>query len=324
MKTKRLNWVLISLSILTFFSCSTIRTTVSTKSISTNNQTLIQAPLVAELNVESMKKVEAEKNLTRKERKIYKDEEIEKIVITQALEANDADVMIEPRFTEKHNRRGRLLSMSVTGYAAQYDNFRTYEAKDSILLDAIYGRERSIARVYDGFSTPSVGGGGLFGKNPLGLNRPKTKKNKLDHNSGMILSGGLGLTTEDWISFDISAGYQFGTAISTGIYAYIPTDSYPRNFSAGVFLQYTILKTRLSPFIRGQLGFNSVSIDSDAHLEARKIDYRVEGGVQYRFNERNSLALGVGVQQVYDYHYHYDYYSSRGEFALSLRYTHKF
>jgi hypothetical protein len=61
--------------------------------------------------------------------------------VNNALSTNNADVLLEPRFTLEVTSRG--TKVTVTGFPANYKNFRSITESDTQLLDNMYNIMRS-------------------------------------------------------------------------------------------------------------------------------------------------------------------------------------
>lgn len=115
-------------------SCATVNRTFSTsKTIEATDAKLIQAPVVVEISVDESKRTSDEivdpgKNVPL--------EELKQTVVSRALLKVDGDVLLEPRFNIDRTSKGRIKLVSVSGYSARYKNFRPFELKDTILLEA--------------------------------------------------------------------------------------------------------------------------------------------------------------------------------------------
>jgi hypothetical protein len=61
--------------------------------------------------------------------------------VNNALSTNNADVLLEPRFSFESSFRG--TTVTVTGFPANYKNFRSITESDTQLLDNMYNIMRS-------------------------------------------------------------------------------------------------------------------------------------------------------------------------------------
>jgi len=61
--------------------------------------------------------------------------------VNNALAANNADVLLEPRFSYESTARG--MTVRVTGFPANYKNFRSITERDTVLINNTYHLLRS-------------------------------------------------------------------------------------------------------------------------------------------------------------------------------------
>ena len=61
--------------------------------------------------------------------------------VNNALAANNADVLLEPRFSYESTIRG--MTVRVTGFPANYKNFRSITERDTVLINNTYHLLRS-------------------------------------------------------------------------------------------------------------------------------------------------------------------------------------
>lgn len=114
------NFFIVAGAILILAACSTPQpTTVSTLKL-LGIQTTITADITAELDV-SPTKVTAYMNM--KELKGYSLDLAKEAVISKAVIAANADVLVEPRFIIDGNIY-KITGITVTGYPASYKNFK--------------------------------------------------------------------------------------------------------------------------------------------------------------------------------------------------------
>jgi len=109
-------------------ACSTLKTnTVKESDIS--GPTVIQKPVVADLDV-SDKKVTGTYTTSSKNTVTY----AKQMAINEALKPSNADVLIEPRY--EITKSFRKIEVTVTGYPATYKNFRPMETSDTTFIKA--------------------------------------------------------------------------------------------------------------------------------------------------------------------------------------------
>ncbi len=69
---------------------------------------------------------------------------LEEQVVAKALDACGADILIEPQFSRQYEK-GKIVSISVSGYPAYYRNFHKYEKSEDTQPDGpqvvVYGAE---------------------------------------------------------------------------------------------------------------------------------------------------------------------------------------
>ncbi len=125
MTTKFLSFALI---LIVLSSCAT-RKTITSKSAEINGPTIIQKPVIADLDVEEKKvsgvvvgKVKTPIN------------QLKQLAIADALKKADADVLVEPRFEIDFEKT--KTTVTVTGFPAKYENFRPMEEKDTIFVNS--------------------------------------------------------------------------------------------------------------------------------------------------------------------------------------------
>lgn len=308
MRIIRLRRLLFALPLLSMLSCSSLRTSVATKSLSATGERLIQAPLVAELDVDSTTKIEGVKSLTKREGKIYRDEAAKDLVMAEALERKGGDVMIEPRFTTTYNKKGYLRTIAVSGYSAKYDSFRQFELRDTLLLDVIYGRERVVAPVSRYVEPvtlePVVTKGGESVRSVI-----EGKKSNGYTRSGLVISAGYTLGSgiiEGYLGYQVKR-------FTTGFYYMnmsceeLDNGNYlnGRSHSFGVYTQFNILNKAFTPYIRANIGPKLISYESVNWGEEHDIvaDYGAEFGAQYSPKGRSSFSLGVAIRRAFDIDY---------------------
>lgn len=142
---------------LALLSCkSTSHTTVSTD---VDGPTVIQKPVIADLNV-------GDKRVTGTASGKGTVAEIKDLAILDAITKAKADVLVEPRFTieESFNK----ASVTVTGYPGTYKNFRPIEAADTIFVDrnelsSVKADRRTTRRNGRGGKIAGIAGGSVVG-----------------------------------------------------------------------------------------------------------------------------------------------------------------
>ena len=140
----------LAISLLAFTSCSTIKRTATTADVQLN---VCQYPTVVDIEVTN--KVELVKTWSFApfnwgEPKLHL---LKGNLIAESLNANDADLIIDPQFsfTKKSYGQRRLV---ITGYLAKYKNFRKATPEDLRAIEATHGsNERTVY---------NDGKGGLF------------------------------------------------------------------------------------------------------------------------------------------------------------------
>ncbi len=113
--------------IFSFSSCTVLRTH-TTKTSDIYGLGVIQKPLVVDLDVKD-KRVSGTASTSFKGEKI---ETIKNNAIYDALQNSKADVLVEPRFDTETS--GDRTTVTVTGYPANYKNFRPATINDTTYL----------------------------------------------------------------------------------------------------------------------------------------------------------------------------------------------
>lgn len=113
-------------TLLVFSSCKT--TSISTVSSDIDGPTVIQKPVVADLEV---KEVRVSGTATTKGS--MSEDQLKKMAVADALKKSNGDVLIEPRYEITASFRN--TTVNVTGYPATYKNFRSMEAQDTIFVN---------------------------------------------------------------------------------------------------------------------------------------------------------------------------------------------
>ena len=70
-----------------------------------------------------------EKILSRKQK--------EENAVADALRKTGADILVEPQYTHTYNKRGKLVSVEVTGYPARYRQFRSVTSEDAQTINSL-------------------------------------------------------------------------------------------------------------------------------------------------------------------------------------------
>lgn len=124
---KSLSYISVLLIILTIVSCKTMSNTTVTTDV--NGPTVIQKPVVADLDVQ-----ETRVTGTAKAGRSTPEAEVKQLAVADALKKLNADVLIEPRYEVSTTLKE--TTVIVTGYPATYKNFRPMEAKDTIFIES--------------------------------------------------------------------------------------------------------------------------------------------------------------------------------------------
>jgi hypothetical protein len=110
-------------------SCSSTKYSYSSiKTVDVGSSGIIQKPLVVDLDVKAQKvsgnASTSNSNLT--------EEEVKRIALADALQKANADILVEPRY--EVNIEDGNMRVSVTGWPANYKNFRNVTNEDLPLL----------------------------------------------------------------------------------------------------------------------------------------------------------------------------------------------
>lgn len=133
-------------------SCSTVKLNTAKTMDATGS--LLQIPVVAELDVASKKETLIENN-------IDKDQKLEVLknnAVAELLKRSDADVLIEPRFEVEYKGCRKIKSLMVTGFPAKYKNFRSFVPADTtalkaeLMLTGTYPTQQSVCIRPNGFA----------------------------------------------------------------------------------------------------------------------------------------------------------------------------
>lgn len=107
-------------------SCGTIKKN-TVKESDVQGPTVIQKPVVADLEVKETKVTGTYSDRSKKTMKFVKE-----MALYDALQKANADVLIEARYVTV-KKFGRI-EVTVTGYPATYKNFRAMELKDTLFV----------------------------------------------------------------------------------------------------------------------------------------------------------------------------------------------
>jgi hypothetical protein len=109
-------------------SCAAIKRTAYTQKVATT--AMIQAPLIAELEVDPTKKVKA--NYVARD---SNEKEAKEAVLYVAMDQNGCDVIVQPRYELKISRHS--IDATVTGMCGKYTNVRKPNLEDVTLLQEL-------------------------------------------------------------------------------------------------------------------------------------------------------------------------------------------
>lgn len=126
-------YLFLSLMILLMASCTVTNSKYSTaKSIDINLTGIIQKPVVVDLDV---KETKVSGTATEKSESVSI-ETVKQEAIVDAVKKSNADILVEPMFTTE--TIGEKITVTVTGFPANYKNFRSIKHEDLELLNNGY------------------------------------------------------------------------------------------------------------------------------------------------------------------------------------------
>ncbi len=287
----------------------------SAKYLNSDSGTIIQAPLVAELDVETTKRVSNEMVVPKADR-VSSESTIKQNVISQALQSTSSDVMIEPRFTIKKDNNGEITYISVTGYVAKYSSFRQMELKDTLLLDGIYGRQQQLLNPYNATSsavTTPAEKKSLFssvtnifkGKSKEGKESPSYSRKQVSASLSYSYLLPFAESVDTGKTFSLSVGYGTRT-FSYGAYMDMASlDSNEgqsfKNKDIGAYVHYNILRGKFTPFVRANVGYkfsDELTYISPDYQNNKVIDYGAAFGMSYIPKGRSGLSLYVSFDRM--------------------------
>ncbi|MBQ0141952.1 MAG: hypothetical protein KBT06_03990 [Prevotellaceae bacterium] len=142
---KRLNMLIFVFVAVCVSSCTTVRKTATTVTVSS---TISQYPTIADLDIIPVKK---EKTYTWSWNPFKKEPSISVIkgnLIAEILKETEADVMLEPQFIQTKVSYGER-SVSVSGYVAKFKDFRKATNEDLKALEVTKGIQPNERTVYN-------------------------------------------------------------------------------------------------------------------------------------------------------------------------------
>ena len=135
----------IALVTITVTSCGVIKQN-TVKSSDVNGPTVIQKPVVVDLDVKEQKVTGTYSDKSSKSIGYVK-----QMALYDALQKSNADVIVEPRYVV--TKTFRKIDVTVTGYPATYKNFRPMEVQDTLFISP----NVSESKINGGFSIVKKG-----------------------------------------------------------------------------------------------------------------------------------------------------------------------
>lgn len=129
MNTSKLNPTLIFFVCLVALACSSVEHGATVRTTDIYGPGVIQMPVVAEMDVD-INQIEGNANSSSGK----SIESLKNVAIKNALNDNEADVLVDPTFEVEED--GRRKEVTVTGYPANYTDFRSIKQEDLPLLEA--------------------------------------------------------------------------------------------------------------------------------------------------------------------------------------------